>query len=507
MNKLLLSACAIATFSFVTSAPPRVIFSSIAPPSDAGTNAIPQNAGLFFTAPPTSTTANRILDSIQFSPDFTRWIGIGRIENGTTDIDSVIYGTGIDAATFKTTLIENQPYPVNTSVNVDGITSQGLDIDDSGNLLVSGDDTGTVATLDDFLLEYNGTTFTEIYRQGGQAPDLAAGNLFQGAFAVCRWWADRMYYGNSAGTTSGGARATFWKDLSVLTRATVTVPTGQAAAGTSTLSSVTTSSFECAHFPPKSIYVGTLTTPASTLVLCVDNAVKVQRNQPLGTLPSTVTSIDTDPYMSPNGQWIARGSQVDGTDWVLLNDAVVAAKGGAIAPSTTALWSDNTFAAGFFISMVNNLGETVIGGLTDVTDLNANAFIQFASPGVPNKVLIKEGDAVDVTGDGVPDDAFIATFNDDNGFLTDNLYWYFSGNLRDGAGTIIGNAFMRLEIPIPGDIDGDGEVGPGDFEIINEDFGLPVEDPNANPNADIDGDGEIGPGDFEYVVNNFGRSR
>ena len=506
MKKLLISACVLSAMGAAYSAPPKVIFSSIAAPDDAGTNSIPQNAGLFFTAPPTATTANRILDSIQFSPDFTRWVGIGRIENGTTDIDSVIYGTGVDASSFKTTLIENQPYPLNTAVNVDGITAQGVDIDDNGNLLVSGDDTGT-ATLDDFLLEFDGTTFTELHRQGGQVPDLDAGNLFQGAFQVCRWWADRLYFGNTAGTTSGAARATFWKDFSVLTRATVTVPTNQAAAGTSTMTTMTQGSFEAAHFPPKTIYVGTLTTPASTTILCVDNDVKVQRGQPLGSLPSTVTLIDTDPYMAPGGNWIARGNQADGTDWVLLNNEVVAVKGGPIAPTTTALWSDNTFANGFFTSMVNNLGETIIGGLTDEVDVNANAFIQFSSPGVPNKVLIKEGDAVDVTGDGAPDDAFIATFNDDNGFLTDNLYWYFSGNLRNGAGTIIGNAFMRLEIPIPGDIDGDGEIGPGDFETIVSDFGLEVTDPNADPNADIDGDGEIGPGDFEYIVLNFGRAR
>jgi hypothetical protein len=52
---------------------------------------------------------------------------------------------------------------------------------------------------------------------------------------------------------------------------------------------------------------------------------------------------------------------------------------------------------------------------------------------------------------------------------------------------------------INGDIDNDGEIGPGDFEAVVNNFGL------GGPNvADLDGDGEVGPGDFETVVSGFG---
>lgn len=52
---------------------------------------------------------------------------------------------------------------------------------------------------------------------------------------------------------------------------------------------------------------------------------------------------------------------------------------------------------------------------------------------------------------------------------------------------------------INGDIDGDGEVGPSDFEQVVSEFG------NPGPNiADLDADGEVGPSDFETVVQNFG---
>lgn len=65
---------------------------------------------------------------------------------------------------------------------------------------------------------------------------------------------------------------------------------------------------------------------------------------------------------------------------------------------------------------------------------------------------------------------------------------------------------------INGDIDGDNEVGPGDFNVLANNF-LAAWDPGletfaawlASPagQADIDGDGEVGPGDFAILANNF----
>jgi hypothetical protein len=48
-----------------------------------------------------------------------------------------------------------------------------------------------------------------------------------------------------------------------------------------------------------------------------------------------------------------------------------------------------------------------------------------------------------------------------------------------------------------GDIDQDGEVGPGDFEQVVAQFG-------DVGTADVDNDDEVGPSDFETVVANFG---
>lgn len=54
-----------------------------------------------------------------------------------------------------------------------------------------------------------------------------------------------------------------------------------------------------------------------------------------------------------------------------------------------------------------------------------------------------------------------------------------------------------------GDIDNDGEVGPGDFAILASSFLSVSGDPNWSAAADLDGDGEVGPGDFSILSSNF----
>jgi len=56
---------------------------------------------------------------------------------------------------------------------------------------------------------------------------------------------------------------------------------------------------------------------------------------------------------------------------------------------------------------------------------------------------------------------------------------------------------------INGDVDGDNEVGPGDFGALATAFLSVSGDPNWNVEADLDGDGEVGPGDFGILATNF----
>lgn len=78
--------------------------------------------------------------------------------------------------------------------------------------------------------------------------------------------------------------------------------------------------------------------------------------------------------------------------------------------------------------------------------------------------------------------------------------------LRKNLGIVTINELDVMELTgifVNGDIDGDNEIGPGDFAALALAFLTAVGDPNFNPDADLDGDGEVGPGDFAIIAENF----
>jgi subtilisin-like proprotein convertase family protein len=58
-------------------------------------------------------------------------------------------------------------------------------------------------------------------------------------------------------------------------------------------------------------------------------------------------------------------------------------------------------------------------------------------------------------------------------------------------------------VAIPGDIDGDGDVDISDLGALLASFGLPVDDPNFNPDADLDGDDDVDISDLGLLLANF----
>lgn len=87
---------------------------------------------------------------------------------------------------------------------------------------------------------------------------------------------------------------------------------------------------------------------------------------------------------------------------------------------------------------------------------------------------------------GAPNGSYTLRFKGGT-FLANVLNLTLSGSNLTGQNTTLQN----------GDIDQDGEVGPGDFEAVVSQFG-------GTGSADVDNDGEVGPGDFEIIVANFG---
>ncbi len=130
----------------------------------------------------------------------------------------------------------------------------------------------------------------------------------------------------------------------------------------------------------------------------------------------------------------------------------------------------------------------------------------------PISVLARQGDPVDLDGNGLPDDdVFVDIFNNDDGFLTDAGLLYFTADLQNGAGAALGQGFLLLDTtrfsPCPGDIvpvPADGVVDVLDFLEVLGDWGpCPVPCETSCP-SDVNGDCVVDVVDFLEVLANWG---
>ena len=62
---------------------------------------------------------------------------------------------------------------------------------------------------------------------------------------------------------------------------------------------------------------------------------------------------------------------------------------------------------------------------------------------------------------------------------------------------------INIELSLLGDVDGDGDVGPGDFYIFSGAYGT---NSPSNPECDLDMDGDVDPADFYIFSGNYGQS-
>ncbi len=160
-------------------------------------------------------------------------------------------------------------------------------------------------------------------------------------------------------------------------------------------------------------------------------------------------------FLAGNGDWVARGRDNSGTsaaapDWAVKNGTLIAKTGDAISPSEN--WGDT-----FFAVTANRVGDWVLAGNTSNADPAQDNVVV-----MNGEVVMREGDPVDLNGNGqFDDDAFIgrgvntnAAFNANTWFLTDERVLYGIVMLRNGAGQdltsspVFGTpqAFIRIDL-------------------------------------------------------------
>jgi len=178
--------------------------------------------------------------------------------------------------------------------------------------------------------------------------------------------------------------------------------------------------------------------------------------------------------LAGNGDWISRGRDNSGTastapDWVVRNGVLMTKTDEPTTPALTERWGDT-----FYAVAANRVGDWVLVGTTDNADPAADNIVVLNG----TTVVMREGDPVDLDGNGVfDDDAFIGrgvntnpAFNPNTWYLTDDLVLYGIVMLRNAAGEDLTTvpafgtpqAFVRISLggPAPCYANCDGSTAP-----------------------------------------------
>jgi len=147
--------------------------------------------------------------------------------------------------------------------------------------------------------------------------------------------------------------------------------------------------------------------------------------------------------MARDGTWFVRGNNaVTEQDWIYSNTATLMATGDPIHAGTSEAWSDVDFSDCYFLHVGDGQGNFVVGGVTDAPS-TANGVL------VMNEqvVIVRESDAFDLDGNGqFDDDTYFDTFGNDDGYFTDDGWFYFVATIKDGTGTRIGQGMFRADV-------------------------------------------------------------
>lgn len=412
---------------------PRVIYSDIA---GHPTSMVPGLNGVSFSS----------FDRPYRSPNGNFWILSADTDAATTEDEVVIAGFGLTGA-----VVAREGSGIFDRPDLIGLIDTRLSINNDGAFVFATNTSGDTAT-DEVIIRGSivgsGDLITAVQETDGVVLN-GGGSATLGASV---WLGDilsdgRIAYGASlSGPTSGGTSGLII-DRQVIAQADADIPGMQAGGAMESWDVFDVQDFRTNADGSRWLAQGDLNgATTGDDVIVVDGNVVLQEGQSFGTQGSTISAI-TEGYMDSAGNWMARGSNDDGQDWLVMNGSTIAETGGAITSGASETWSDAPFSSTFFWMASNNNGDYVIGGTTSNPDTEADAVLVLNG----TTVLLRQGDAVDLNGDGMlNDDAFIDIFNNDDGFLTDDGFLYFTADLVDGAGASLGQAFMAFQVPTPG---------------------------------------------------------
>lgn len=412
----------LAVSSSSVSADARVLFSGIA--GDA-TNAAPGLGIGFNDSAFSQTTFSRPF----VSPDGTLVGFRGDLEQSGTFFDDAIVVAPIAAPQSGFAIQEGFAVGVDVSVSFD----QHVSVTDAGAIAFTGRSrSGTLTNPGDFFYTFDGASTAVVAGTGTVVDEgtLAANSINSPYLAST----GAIGYQAFLAEAPADAQARVFFDSLTL------VAAGNTPAGAPAVTTVF--EFETTHFGNngQSFLTQARSFPPNRTVdtVIVDGSVALVGGQQIPGSSLASPLVDTGPsYVAMNeaGTWFARGSLVDGTEYTLVDGLEFAVAGDAIIAGSSETWAE------FDGISVDNNGNVAILG---VTSLGEQAVV------AGGDVLIRQGDAVDLDGDGVfDDDLFIRDFSIDDLVLSTAGELVFAARLEDGSGSARGHVLLAVVVPEP----------------------------------------------------------
>jgi len=399
------------------------------------------------------------IENIIVSPDGSTWIATGRTQQGTDEENIMLLGSGLSGTMF---LQEGQPVPAGATGELIDFFGSGLGRFDSSNrLAMTLRARGGVSSVFQKVMKWDGSNWSipmqmgDLYTGLIDIPANPSGDETVGNSVGSAHLLDDGRIGlqdSTIGSISSTKRPAIFYNATMFHQSNETSVTSLSGFGTTTWTSLSSNSFYTTPDGAHWIALGSNGTGID--LLAYDGAVVVEENQLLPTTSITVGGVFQSD-VAPNGDWFARGRDNSSTassapDWFVRNGVLIAKTGDPI--SGTENYGDT-----FFGVTLNAVGDWAMMTNTSEADPARNEVIVWNGT-----VVAREGDPVDVDGNGMFDDgAFLgrgnpasACFQANDIQLTDNNTLYFLASLNDGAGNDLNSspsfgtpdALIRLQL-------------------------------------------------------------
>jgi hypothetical protein len=174
-------------------------------------------------------------------------------------------------------------------------------------------------------------------------------------------------------------------------------------------------------------------------ILAVDDSIVIQEGSAVAGLGTPVMADIFFTRMVSNGHWFSRGDDPLDNDWAVRNGVVLAKTGDAVP-------GGESWGAIFSSFTGDTAGNWLLVGSTNNGDLNLDTVMVYNG----TNVLMRESDPIDLNNNGLYDDnIFLASFQANDTHLTADGYVNFLATLKDGAGVLLGDAYLRIAAPEP----------------------------------------------------------